>query len=271
MKANQILHSTVASRYESDEPHFRLENRSKVKQRLEDVASLAPECRVMVDMGCGTGFLEELAPAQIERVIAVDVTDEMLAILKQKQLQRIEILAAQVEQIPLPNSVADLVTGYSVLDHFESPPKVFKEASRLLKSGGVFYMDLIPNSDFWNGLRSIDQSRGPFDPIVARELSEVARHGQKMSDNYGVDFQVLAAAEPHKEKLNGFNVSDLRTDLMQAGFTDIALHREWFLGEASVFHTKGPALAEQFKLHLQKLSPLTDHLFKYLWFTAIKA
>ena len=60
--ANQILHSTLAPTYEKDEPHFRPENRAKVRARLAEISDLLSPCLTMVDLGCGTGFLEELAP-----------------------------------------------------------------------------------------------------------------------------------------------------------------------------------------------------------------
>lgn len=268
--ANQVLHSTLASTYESDEPHFRPENRAKVAHRLKMISDSLRVSKTMVDLGCGTGFLAELAPSRIQKIIGVDTTEQMLDVLRRKKLPRVELLVESVDQTFLPADVADLVTGYSVLDHFENPETVFSEAARILRPGGVFYMDLIPNADFWQGLRSINRTTADMDSIVAREIYEVAHHGQKMLSEHGVPFNVLSAAEPHKEATDGFSIQGLSDLLSKAGFKDISIHREWFLGEAEVLHSQSVDAALLVATHLQRLSPLSDHLFKYLWFTATK-
>jgi 2-polyprenyl-3-methyl-5-hydroxy-6-metoxy-1,4-benzoquinol methylase len=268
--ANQILHSSLASKYETDEPHFRPENRVKVMNRLSYIVQSINPCKTMVDFGCGTGFLEELAPASLTRIIGVDATEDMVNILRKKSLPNVEILIESVENTSLPDSVADVVTGYSVLDHFESTRAVFVEAARLLRPGGILYMDLIPNGDFWNELRNVSHNISEIDTIVSRELSEVAHHSSKMLDRYGIEPEVLAAAEPHKEIRDGFSLAELTQELTASGFGLVKIQREWFLGEASILHGSSESHAQIVSDHLRRLSPLTDHLFKYLWFTATK-
>lgn len=268
VRANQHLHSSIAGTYEIDEPHFRPENREKTRKRLASICSDLSRAEVMVDFGCGTGFLEELAPERFSRIIGVDVTDAMLDILRQKKIPRVELLAEAVERTSLPSGVADLVTGYSVFDHFEKPLAVLVEAARLLRPGGVIYMDLVPNSEFWKGLRRIQHNPTELDPIVTRELHEVTNHAVKMNERYGIPKDVLAAAEPHKETSDGFSVQSIRTMLSESGFTEIKIVFEWFLGESAVLHGIGQEEALVVANHLRRLSPLSDHLFKYLWFTA---
>jgi len=270
IKANQILHAKIATHYESDEPHFRRENKEKVRRRLSQIVARLRNCVTMVDLGCGTGFLEELAPESISRIIGVDTTPEMLKLLKDKNLARVETLLASAENTCLPDSFSDLITGYTVLDHFEDPLAVFKEASRVLRSGGIVYFDLIPNASFWNALRSLSVERLQADEIVLREVREVNSHSEKMQSQYGIPAEVLAAAEPHKEIAEGFEIARLTDNLVQAGFSQIEIHREWFLGEARVFHSFGTEYTDVVAQHLSRLSPLTDHLFKYLWLTAVK-
>jgi SAM-dependent methyltransferase len=158
---------------------------------MNSVSQIAGNCKVMVDFGCGTGFLEELAPDNLRVIYGVDVTEAMLEILRNKKLPRVEIVRAPVEDVPLPDGIADIITGYSVLDHFEDPRSVFEEAARLLRPGGVFYMDLIPNGEFWRGLRGIHSGQDGLHPIVQREILEVANHGRKMYERYGVSQEVL--------------------------------------------------------------------------------
>jgi predicted TPR repeat methyltransferase len=50
----------------------------------------------MVDLGCGTGFLAELAPSRIQKIIGVDTTEQMLDVLRRKKLPRVELLVESV-------------------------------------------------------------------------------------------------------------------------------------------------------------------------------
>jgi ubiquinone/menaquinone biosynthesis C-methylase UbiE len=269
--ANALLHGLLAETYEHNEPHFRPENREKVRQRLMEIAARLGTAGTMVDFGCGTGFLEELAPKDFKRIIAIDSTESMLMQLRRKQIPRVETILGTVEASGLSDSTADLVTGYSVLDHFYDTASVLGEAARLLRSGGVLYMDLLPNRTFWTAIKSVETYDGELDPIVSREVNEVKFHSRKMRDSFGIPVEVLAAAEPHKEERDGFNVDELHLQLMHAGFVEISIHHEWFLGEAHVLHADSVEQANNLSSHLKRLLPLTSHLFKYLWFTATKA
>ncbi len=98
----------------------------------------------VVDFGSGPGR-DLLLAAEIigpnGNAIGVDMTDEMLDELKQnaekRNLSNVRAVKADIENIPLePNSV-DVIISNCVINLASDKQKVFSEAFRLLKSGGI--------------------------------------------------------------------------------------------------------------------------------------
>ena len=87
--ANIEVHTRMASTYQSNEPHFRPENRAKVRGVLETLAARAGGGRLL-DVGCGTGFVIDLARDLFRRIDGVDVTPAML---QRVELQRERVRA----------------------------------------------------------------------------------------------------------------------------------------------------------------------------------
>ncbi len=60
IRANQELHTVLAGSYDANEPHFRPENIAHVEGRLKELFADTSAKR-MVDLGCGTGFVINIA------------------------------------------------------------------------------------------------------------------------------------------------------------------------------------------------------------------
>ena len=269
LAANQRVHSTLASQYNETEPHFRPENQAKVRRRLEEVAASAPSQDRMLDLGCGTGFLLNLAHDLFRSVDGVDATQAMLDRVDLSP-GNITLHHGAVETLPFADNTFDVVTAYSFLDHLADHVPVLHEASRVLKPGGRIYVDLVPNRSFWNGIFAASEApRRPFDPIVEREINELVNHEQKLQEQFGIDPVDWQFAEPAKSGGKGFDAESLRADAEGAGFVaDIQF--EWFLGQAVVMHGISMEASELVDAHLRRLLPVSDHLFKYLVLTGTK-
>ncbi len=97
---------------------------------------------VVVDLGCGTGALALPIAKKAEKVIAVDISEEMLNELSRKaglaKLDNITIHAGAIESLEVnPASVDIVVTNYA-LHHLRDPDKVLavKRAYGWIKPGG---------------------------------------------------------------------------------------------------------------------------------------
>src|SRR5215471_425942 len=116
VRANIAVHSRIASVYSTTEPHFRSENISLVESALK---RLVAETRAtsLLDLGCGTGFMINIAKRHVKRVVGVDVTRAMLDQVDTSGLAQIELHEHDTGSFPVVPRTFDLVTAYSFLHH----------------------------------------------------------------------------------------------------------------------------------------------------------
>jgi ubiquinone/menaquinone biosynthesis C-methylase UbiE len=267
--ANQKVHSLLAANYNENEPHFRPENQSKVRRRLQSLANEAPTADRMLDLGCGTGFLLNLAHDLFKRVDGVDATQAMLDRVDLSP-GNITVRQGVVESLEFDDQTFDAVTAYSFIDHLEDHVAMLREAFRVLKPGGKLYVDLIPNRSFWNSIYGAESEIGrPFDVILEREIEEVVNHELKLQEQFGIDPIDWQFTEPAKSGGHGFDAVELKEQTDSLGFQS-QIEFEWFLGQAVVMHGESMEAAEIIDRHLHRLLPISNSLFKYLVLTATK-
>lgn len=99
----------------------------------------------VLDLGSGGGIDALIASAYVGeqgKVYGVDMTSEMIELARSNaataQAANVEFLQGRIEDIPLPDASVDVVISNCVINFSDDKPAVFKEASRVLKSGGRF-------------------------------------------------------------------------------------------------------------------------------------
>jgi arsenite methyltransferase len=109
-----------------------------------DLADLKPG-EVVVDLGSGSGmdtFIAALKVGARGKVTGVDMTDEQRA--KAERLRdrdgfsNVTYVRGYIEEAPLPGGVTDVVISNGVINLATDKKRVFREAARLLKTGGRF-------------------------------------------------------------------------------------------------------------------------------------
>jgi arsenite methyltransferase len=109
-----------------------------------DLADLKPG-EVVVDLGSGSGmdtFIAALKVGARGKVTGVDMTDEQRA--KAERLRdrdgfsNVTYVRGYIEEAPLPGGVTDVVISNGVINLATDKTRVFREAARLLKTGGRF-------------------------------------------------------------------------------------------------------------------------------------
>ena len=107
-----------------------------------DLAALQ-EGEVVVDLGCGSGtdlFCAAVQVGPTGRTIGIDMTPAQLAkagrLRDSHGLDGVELVAARIESVPLPDGVADCVVSNGVINLAPDKAAVFNEAARLLRPGG---------------------------------------------------------------------------------------------------------------------------------------
>lgn len=98
---------------------------------------------VVLDLGSGAGFDAFLAAKKVGetgRVIGVDMTPEMLAKAKENakkgKYTNVEFRLGEIEKLPVEDNSIDVIISNCVINLSPDKELVFKEANRVLKSGG---------------------------------------------------------------------------------------------------------------------------------------
>lgn len=274
IEANIAVHSRLAAQYQQCEPHFRPENVAKVERRL---AALAQETRAesLLDLGCGTGFMINIAKRHVRRIVGVDVTPAMLERVDRTGPADIQVVNHDTGTYPVAPGTFQLVTAYSFLHHLAELLPTFGTASRALAPGGKFYADLDPNFYFWDSIYKLERG-GDYHPLVRREIEAVTFKDEEIEAKFGVSREVFNHAEFGKDMAGGFKEETLRQQLLEAGFARVEFHYHWFLGEGFLINSGSAPREELFQQAavvndaLLRALPVSRHLFKYLGFVATK-
>src|SRR5262245_33959212 len=273
--ANIALHTRMAEDYRTCEPHFRPENRARVRARLAALVS-ATNAKRMLDLGCGTGFMIDLARDLVSEIDGVDVTPAVLEKVDRSGPAKIEVFLEDAGAFPAKDGAYDLVTAYSFLHHLYDVTPACRTAFRALREGGRFYADLEPNAFFWEAIGRLDR-HGGYDAMVRREIEMTTHKDEDIQRQFGVDRAVFRDAEYGKNVAGGFREDDVRALLTGIGFRRVDVFHHWFLGQAVLINDASFGDVEARFRHaavmdglLQRAMPLSRPLFKYIGIVAEK-
>jgi len=263
IKANIALHSALADKYRETEPHYRKENIERVANILSSLQKKTGGKRLL-DVGCGMGFIIDIAKSHFESIRGIDVTQAMLGkIDTRSEKVDIQVQLAESDNLPFEDESFDVCTAYAVLHHLDQLQPTFKEIRRVLVNGGIFYADLDPNFYFWEAISSLPSNAG-YSEIVNREINAVLHKDRELEETFSIDKNILRTAEHLKHDEGGFKEERLREMLAEVGFAEIDVRYEWFLGEAKVIHGEDEKTLLALRNYLTEILPLSRHLFKYL-------
>jgi len=153
---NIIGHDKTAKRY--DELHAEIYNpieqrriRETLSCALSSISSTDSQPLVL-DFGAGTGNLTLHLLELGAKVVAADVSSTSLEILKRKTSERADckcVLCNGIDLSLFQEQTFDMIATYSVLHHVPDYLAIVREFSRLLKPGGVVYIDHEHCPSFW--------------------------------------------------------------------------------------------------------------------------
>jgi SAM-dependent methyltransferase len=127
---------------------------------------LAPRCagREVLEAGCGEGYGADLIAGVARRVVAVDYDAAAVAHVRGRY-PRVEVMQANLAELPLPDASVDVVVNFQVIEHLWDQPQFVAESARVLRPSGLLMVST-PNRITFSPGRDT-----PINPFHTRELN----------------------------------------------------------------------------------------------------
>ncbi|MYC29477.1 MAG: class I SAM-dependent methyltransferase [Chloroflexi bacterium] len=222
--SSQRMFGSQASFYATSQVHIS-DSRLTTLQRL---VAEQPNPGWAIDLGTGAGFTAFAASEYCQRVVASDITLEMLKetrrIGNERQLENVLLCQNQAEQLPFRDESLDLITCRAAGHHFTDLGKAFDEMRRVLKTGGSLIMadSVSPEDDGLAKWYNDMELRRDYSHVLNRKVSVLL----EMLEGRG-----LRVLEKHDEKTHMmFNDWVERTATPEA---EVATLRRDFLGSTA--------------------------------------
>jgi ubiquinone/menaquinone biosynthesis C-methylase UbiE len=135
-------------------------------ERMVTLAQPQAGWRVL-DIATGAGHTAFAFAPHVARVWATDITDEMLAIVreqaKERALANLRVGYAKAEALPFEDESFDLVTCRIAPHHFDSIPAFLAEAFRVLVRGGTLALvdNVVPAGTVGDYINAFERFRDP--------------------------------------------------------------------------------------------------------------
>ncbi len=133
------------------------------------------ENAVVIDVGCGDGWLTRRLAGVGAHVTGIEVSPRQLAKARSTGTVADEsYMTGLAEELPVRNRSADVVIFFNSLHHVDAVglPKALKEAARVLKHGGVLYVsEPLPEGPYFQLMKPAHD-----ETMVRRRAQEVLRH-----------------------------------------------------------------------------------------------
>ncbi len=118
------------------------------------LGAMPPRAHLLVDVGCGTGFLSAGLCPLTEKVVGIDSSPGMLGVAQENLLalglHNVELRQGSVEALPLESGSADATFANMVLHHAPDPQRMVTEMTRITKQGGrVVITDMDSHTNEW--------------------------------------------------------------------------------------------------------------------------
>jgi ubiquinone/menaquinone biosynthesis C-methylase UbiE len=268
LEANIAYHRALAETYDAKQPHYLPENRARVEAILAEMGART-KGGGLLDLGCGTGFIINLAKKYFTRLVGVDITQDMLTKVD-KRGGHVELFQADTSDLSfLAADSFDVCTAYGFLHHLFDLEPTLREAYRCLKPGGYFYSEQDPNFHYWQLMKSLS-GRTDLPEMTRREVLSVVEVAEVIASETGLSQEEIGLAEFQKVTRGGFEADAIASIFKKVGFSSVQYRYEWFLGQGNVIHQKSPEEAETVEAFLRTILPASRQLFKYISFYAQK-
>jgi len=166
--------------------------------------SLLPKkINLLVDLGCGAGVLINDYLHRAKKVIGIDASSQMLEVARKNfaNNKKIDLIQANVENLPFIKNQVDVVVASMVLHHISNPALVFLEASKILKTNGLLcIVDLLKHEQEFMREKYADLWLG-FEPQILQNW--LLQAGFKIEDYHEIQTKMQFKIITIKAKKQG--------------------------------------------------------------------
>ena len=117
-------------------------NEEVYKEKLEATQRYFDADSQVFEFGCGTGSTALHHAPFVQKIVATDISSNMIEIARRKALEanitNVEFQCSALEDFKAVDASFDVVMAHSILHLLEDPEQAIKLSYRLLKPGGVF-------------------------------------------------------------------------------------------------------------------------------------
>lgn len=207
-EANRFFYDSAADFYEKIDGRRTDELVIWLRENLKSIKNMT-EGDFLLDVGCGSGIVMRAAEGIFNQAYGIDISAQIIRDIQGK------VICADGEFIPFKEKTFNAVVCFSVLHHLYESQRLFSEIYRVLKKGGILYIDHDMEMKFFK----------LFFPLIKiyRYIFNPARRYMKLND--GLTKELYALSEIHS---NGVNSTALINQLMNIGFSKIEMHYHWF-------------------------------------------
>jgi SAM-dependent methyltransferase len=151
LNAYKVQHDSVRDEFKKQATSWGKNEISPHLQWVVDRLSFAPRLEVL-DVAAGTGLLSRAISPHVKRVVAVDITPEMLA-QGQSEADRLGITNVEFQQgaaeaLPYATASFDMVVTRFSVHHFKSPEVAIREMCRVCRrEGTLVVIDIVSYED----------------------------------------------------------------------------------------------------------------------------
>ncbi len=266
-QANIEYHSSMASTYNTEQPHYRAENKSRVEKIISDLAEKTGGGSLL-DIGCGTGFVIDIAKKYFDKVVGIDLTKAMLDEIK--PAANVMTYISDSENMQFDDESFDVCTAYSFLHHLPDIEPTMHEVFRILRLGGYLYSDADPNWYCFSELEKTAIDKIDVSESLRTEVVSVHDVASALEEKYKISADTVSMAEFQTSAKGGIKSDWLEDFLRVIGFKSAAAHFTWFLGQGNIMHNISSELAIALDDYLKSMLPLSRNLYKYFKLIAQK-
>jgi SAM-dependent methyltransferase len=174
------------------------------------------EAGTVLEIGSGAGRITRMLSTAFERVIATDVSADVLEYARTRMpAKNISWQVSDGDRLPSTDGSVDAVFSCHVFQHFPSnlhQLRTFNEMHRILRSGGTFFVHM--------SIHVFPQVNGPFSRLARLEYGAFLRLLSLRAALRRLLMRI--GGKPYMHGVS-YEVQPLLDDLRKLGFTDVSI------------------------------------------------